>query len=104
MHLFVYDYMQHDGFFILRLIHSNAGEQVCSDILTSLWKNFYRTDKENGTSITNVSKNKMTTHTSINRAEIDATTHSSRNGTNQTNNPQQRLGGFFNYSRTITNL
>lgn len=45
MQAFVYDYLQHDGFFILRLIHSNVGDDVTSTILTHLWKNFQRGDK-----------------------------------------------------------
>jgi hypothetical protein len=46
MHAFVYDYLQHDGFFILRLIHSNVGDDVTSTILTNLWRNFQRPDKQ----------------------------------------------------------
>ena len=45
MHAFVYEYLQQDGFFILRLIHSNVGDDVTTNILTNLWKNFQRTDK-----------------------------------------------------------
>lgn len=45
MHAFVYDYLQQDGFFMLRLIHANVGDDVTSNILTNLWKNFQRTDK-----------------------------------------------------------
>ncbi|CAF1309860.1 unnamed protein product [Adineta steineri] len=45
MRAFVHDYLQQDGFFILRLIHSNVGDDVTSTILSNLWKNFQRTDK-----------------------------------------------------------
>ena len=45
MHAFVYDYLQQDGFFILRLIHSNVGDDVTTNILTNLWRNFQRSDK-----------------------------------------------------------
>lgn len=45
MNAFVYDYLQQDGFFILRLVHSNVGDDVTSTILTNLWKNFQRGDK-----------------------------------------------------------
>lgn len=45
MHAFVYDYLQHDGFFVLRLIHSNVGDDVTSNVLTNLWRSFQRSDK-----------------------------------------------------------
>lgn len=45
MHAFVYNYLQQDGFFILRLIHSNVGDDVTSNILSHLWRNFQRPDK-----------------------------------------------------------
>lgn len=45
MHAFVYDYLQQDGFFILRLIHSNVGDDVTTTILTNLWRNFQRPEK-----------------------------------------------------------
>jgi len=45
MNAFIYDYLQHDGFFILRLIHSNVGDDVTSNLLTNLWKNYQRPEK-----------------------------------------------------------
>ena len=45
MEVFVYEYLQHDGFFILRLIHSNIDDDITSNILTNLWKHFQRTKK-----------------------------------------------------------
>ncbi|CAF1364496.1 unnamed protein product [Adineta steineri] len=45
MHSFVYDYLQQDGFFILRLIHSNVGDDITSNILTNLWRNYQSPEK-----------------------------------------------------------
>lgn len=44
LNAFVNDYLQLDGFFILRLIHSNVGDDTTSALLNSLWKNFQRAD------------------------------------------------------------
>jgi hypothetical protein len=56
MHAFVYDYLQHDGFLILRLVQSNAGDDVTSMILIHLWTNFQRLDKSSTSTntITNI--------------------------------------------------
>ena len=45
MHAFIYNYLQQDGFFILRLLYSNVGDDVTSNLLTNLWRNFQRSDK-----------------------------------------------------------
>lgn len=45
MHAFVYEYLQQDGFFVFRLIYSNVGDDVTTNILSHLWKNFQRADK-----------------------------------------------------------
>lgn len=45
LHAFIYDYLQQDGFFILRLIHSNVGDDVTGTILSHLWKHFQRMDR-----------------------------------------------------------
>lgn len=49
MHAFVYNYLQQDGFFILRLIHSNVGDDITSTILSNLWRHFQRPDKNTTT-------------------------------------------------------
>jgi hypothetical protein len=89
MSAFVYDYLQHDGFFILRLIHSNVGDDVTSDILTNLWKNFQRTDK-----------NVIAENTSAN---IGATVSLTATG-NRGLNYRQDERSIFDYSKTSTNL
>jgi hypothetical protein len=88
MHAFVYDYLQHDGFFILRLIHSNAGEDVTSTILTNLWRNFQRTDKEKS------ADNSL-------GATVSLTAMGNR-GLHNRNEGQ--TGSLFDYSKTSTNL
>jgi len=92
MSAFVYDYLQHDGFFILRLIHSNVGDDVTSDILTNLWKNFQRTDKPS-----------LTENTSANMA---ATVSLTATGNRGTDNKYDGQGGMmFDYSKaSSTNL
>jgi hypothetical protein len=35
---FVYDYLQADGMFMLRMIQSNSGDFVCTQVLHNLWK------------------------------------------------------------------
>ncbi len=89
MHAFVYDYLQQDGFFILRLIHSNVGDDITSTILTNLWKNFQRTDK-----------NVIAENTSAN---IGATVSLTATG-NRGLNYRQDERSIFDYSKTSTNL
>ncbi|CAF0950690.1 unnamed protein product [Rotaria sordida] len=88
MHVFVYNYLQYDGFFILRLIHSNIGDDVTSNILTNLWRNFQRSDKP--TSVDN----------SIG-ATISLTATGNR-GLNMKTNGQ--TSSLFDYTKTSTNL
>ncbi len=92
MSAFVYDYLQHDGFFILRLIHSNVGDDVTSDILTNLWKNFQRTDKPSLNE--NISAN------------MGATVSLTATGNRGTDNKYDGQGGMmFDYSKaSSTNL
>jgi hypothetical protein len=37
---FVYEYLEADGMFMLRMIHSNSGDFVCTQVLHNLWKLF----------------------------------------------------------------
>jgi hypothetical protein len=91
MSAFVYDYLQHDGFFILRLIHSNVGDDVTSNILTNLWKNFQRTDKENLAETAT--------------ANLGATVSLTATGNRGLYNRQNEQGGsIFDYSKTSTDL
>jgi len=91
MHAFVYDYLQQDGFFILRLINSNVGDDITSNLLTNLWKNFQRVDKivtaENVTA--NLGATVSLTATGNRGSYIRQDTHS---------------GSIFDYSKTSTNL
>jgi hypothetical protein len=91
MNAFVYDYLQQDGFFILRLIHANVGDDVTSTILTNLWKNFQRADKiaitENVT------------------ANLGATVSLTATGNRGLNSRQDNHGGsIFDFSKTSTSL
>ena len=88
MHAFVYDYLQADGFFILRLIHSNVGDDVTSTILSHLWRNFQRPDKP--TSGENVLGNTISITASGNRG-----LYSKNEG---------QSSSLFDYSKTSTNL
>ncbi|CAF0719484.1 unnamed protein product [Rotaria sp. Silwood1] len=88
MSAFVYKYLQHDGFFILRLIYSNIGDDVTTNILTNLWRNFHRPDKS--TLLDN----------SIG-ATISLTATGNR-GLYMRSNGQS--GSLFDYSKTSTNL
>jgi hypothetical protein len=91
MRAFVYDYLQQDGFFILRLIHSNVGDDVSSNILTNLWKNFQRVDKV--TVAENVTAN------------LGATVSLTATGNRGLYSRQDSHGGsIFDYSKTSTNL
>lgn len=91
MHAFVYDYLQHDGFFMLRLIHSNNGDDLTSTIVTNLWKNFQRNDKVVVTE--NVTAN------------IGATVSLTATGNRGLYSRQESHGGsIFDYSKTSTNL
>lgn len=88
MHAFVYDYLQQDGFFILRMIHSNVGDDVTSTILSNLWRNFQRPDK--GTT-----------------ADHSMGTTVSLTGTNNRGVYSKHDGqpsSLFDYSKTSTNL
>lgn len=85
---FVYDYLQQDGFFILRLIHSNVGDDVTSNILTNLWRNFQRSDKP-------------VPPDNSNGATVSLTATGNR-GIYTRNDGQN--GGLFDYSKTSTNL
>jgi hypothetical protein len=91
MHAFVYDYLQQDGFFILRLINSNVGDDITSNLLTNLWKNFQRVDKivtaENVTA--NLGATVSLTATGNRGSYVRQDTHS---------------GSIFDYSKTSTNL
>ncbi len=91
MNAFVYDYLQQDGFFILRLIHANVGDDVTSTILANLWKNFQRADKiaitENVT------------------ANLGATVSLTATGNRGLNSRQDNHGGsIFDFSKTSTSL
>ena len=95
MRAFVYDYLQQDGFFILRLIHSNVGDDVTSTILTNLWKNFQRPEKT-ATTTTAIT----TTESSIG-ATVSLTATGNR-GLYSRNEEQNN--SLFDYNRTSTNL
>jgi hypothetical protein len=91
MHAFVYDYLQQDGFFILRLINSNVGDDITSTILTNLWKNFQRVDKI-------VTAENVT-------ANLGATVSLTATGNRGSYVRQDTHGGsIFDYSKTSTNL
>jgi hypothetical protein len=91
MHAFVYDYLQQDGFFILRLINSNVGDDITSTILTNLWKNFQRVDKI-------VTAENVT-------ANLGATISLTATGNRGSYVRQDTHGGsIFDYSKTSTNL
>ena len=87
MNAFVYDYLQQDGFFILRLIHANVGDDVTSNILTNLWKNFQRSDKV-------VPENSS--------ANIGATVSLTATGNRGAGRQDER--SIFDYTKTSTNL
>jgi hypothetical protein len=89
MNNFVYDYLQQDGFFILRLIHSNVGDDVTSTILNNLWKNFQRSDKS--TSSDNV------VHTTV------SLTATGNRGAQSARHDSQ-TASIFDYSKASTNL
>jgi hypothetical protein len=92
MHAFVYDYMQQDGFLILRLIHANVGDEVTTSILTNLWRNFQRADKPaSGESAS---------------ANIGATISLTATGNRGLYTRQNSHGGesIFDYSKSSTNL
>jgi hypothetical protein len=88
MHAFVYDYLQHDGFFILRLIHSNVGDDVTSNILSNLWRNFQRPDKPTSTD------NSLSATVSLTAAGNRASY----------NRNDAQTSSLFDYSKTSTNL
>jgi len=88
MHAFVYDYLQQDGFFILRLIHSNVGDDVTSSILSNLWRNFQRPDKS-------------TPADNLIAATISLTATGNRGLYNRNDGQNSSL---FDYSKTSTNL
>jgi hypothetical protein len=91
MHAFVYEYLQQDGFFILRLIHSNVGDDLTGTILTNLWKNFQRADKVGLAD--NVTAN------------LGATVSLTATGNRGLSQRQDGHGGsIFDYSKTSTNL
>lgn len=71
LNAFVYDYLQQDGFLILRLIHSNVGDDVTTNLLTNLWKYFQRLDKSAASSntIANVGATNSMTSTENPHAE-----------------------------------
>lgn len=83
MQAFVYDYLQHDGFFVFRLIYANAGDDVTSSILTNLWKNFQRADKS---------------------AMAENTTANAGAAISLTGNNDGHDASMFDYSRASTNL
>jgi hypothetical protein len=91
MRAFVYDYLQQDGFFILRLVHSNVGEDVTATILTNLWKNFQRGDKSTpGDSGTGIAARTVSLTAAGNRG---------------TSKPDGQGGSIFDYSKSSsTNL
>lgn len=88
MHTFVYDYLQQDGFFILRLIHSNIGDDVTSNILTNLWRNYQRPEKQTP------SENPLSATVSI--------TATGNKGFYNRNDGQ--TSSLFDYTKTSTNL
>jgi hypothetical protein len=88
MKAFVYDYLQQDGFFILRLIHSNVGDDVTSSILTNLGKNFQRPEKPSSTD-----------------NSAGATVSFTATGNRGLYNRQDgNSASIFDYSKTSTNL
>ncbi|UJR26456.1 hypothetical protein I4U23_007786 [Adineta vaga] len=94
MRAFVYDYLQQDGFFILRLIHSNVGDDITSSILTNLWKNFQRPEK-------------LATTTSQTTAEssIGATVSLTATGNRGLySRNEEQTNSLFDYNKTSTNL
>jgi hypothetical protein len=88
MNAFVYDYLQHDGFFILRLIYSNVGDDITSTILSNLWRNFQRPDKPNS------QDNSL-------GATVSLTATGNRGLYSRTDGQTPSL---FDYSKTSTNL
>ncbi|CAF3164523.1 unnamed protein product [Rotaria socialis] len=91
MQAFVYDYLQHDGFFIFRLIYANVGDDVTTNILTNLWKNFQRADKS-----------AMTENTTANIGATISLTGADSNGVHGRHEGPE--GSIFDYSKTSTNL
>ena len=89
MRAFVYDYLQQDGFFILRLIHSNVGDDVTSSILTNLWKNYQRPEKVSSAESSSIGATVSLTATG-NRGFY------SRN--------EEQSNSLFDYNKTSTNL
>ncbi len=89
MHTFVYDYLQQDGFFILRLIHSNVGDDITSNILSNLWRNFQRPDKST-TTTDNLSSNTVSLTATGNRGLYSKS--------------EGQTSALFDYSKTSTNL
>ncbi|CAF1650412.1 unnamed protein product [Adineta ricciae] len=91
LNAFIHDYLQQDGFFIFRLIHSNVGDDVTSNILTNLWKNFQRSDKPAPPE--NIS------------GGLSATISLTATGNRHTNRSDGQGGSIFDYSKTSsTNL
>jgi len=88
MHAFVYEYLQQDGFFILRLIHSNVGDDITSTVLTNLWRNFQRPEKEKA------ADNSL-------GATVSLTATGNRGLYNRN---EGQTGSLFDYSKTSTNL
>ena len=87
MNAFTYDFLQQDGFFIMRLIHSNVGDDTTSTILSNLWKNFQRTDKSTATD-----------HTIAN---VGATISLTATGNSRSDNYDHSI---FNYSKATTHV
>jgi hypothetical protein len=88
MQTFVHDYLQQDGFFILRLIHSNVGDDITSNILSNLWRNFQRPDKP--TSTDNLIGNTVSLTATGNRGLY--------------NKNEGQISSLFDYSKTSSNL
>ena len=92
LHAFVDDYLQHDGFFILRLIHSNVGDDITSTIVTGLWKNFQRTDKK-------------PLPDNAAKANIGATVSLTATGNRGLQErPEVRVESAFDYAKAVTSL
>ncbi len=88
MNTFVHDYLQQDGFFILRLIHSNVVDDITSIILSNLCINFQRPDKP--TSTDNLVGNTISLTATGNRG-----IYSKNEG---------QTSSLFDYSKASTNL
>ena len=89
MNNFIHEYLQHDGFLILRLIHSNVGDDITSNILTTLWKHYQRTDKPKNDDC----------------IMISSTTSLAASGNRSIyTRSDKRQSSIFDYSKTSTNL